>query len=152
MSPKWSIVIGLTLSLFLAGCGPEKKSTGGQTKLDREILGDELEFGRAAAKAELWNEAIFRWEKVLEEDPKNSKAINNLAVAYETVGNLDKAHDLYKSAVELNEDSPEIRRNYKRFLSFYKKHQRQLAREKRAREARKAREAEAKNNNEEGGL
>lgn len=152
MWPKWSIMIWTILSLALIGCGPDKKSADTPRKLDREILGDELEFGRAAAKAQLWNEAIFRWEKVLEEDPQNSKAVNNLAVAYETVGNLDKAHELYKSAVELNEDSPEIRRNYKRFLSFYKKHQRQLAREKRAREARKAREAEQENDEEGGSL
>ena len=132
--------------LLMLGCGPDKKSSN---KLDRDmILSDELAFGREAAEQELWNEAIFRWEKVLNADPDNSKAINNLAVAYETVGNFDKAADLYKNALDLNEDSPEIRKNYKRFLSFYKKHQRQLAREKRAREAR---EAAASNDSDENG-
>jgi Tfp pilus assembly protein PilF len=128
-------------------CGPDKKQT---KSLDREILGEELAFGRDAAEYQLWNEAIFRWEKVLDEDPGNVNAINNLAVAYETVGNFDRAADLYKTALELNEDSPRIRQNYKRFLSFYKKHQRQLAREKRAREAQQA-EAREEAENDEGG-
>ncbi|MCB1049974.1 MAG: tetratricopeptide repeat protein [Acidobacteria bacterium] len=118
----------LLVVLAIGACGP---SPAKNPKLNREILGEELEFGRQAAKYDLWNEAIFRWEKVVSQDPDNSKAINNLAVAYESVGNYDKAHELYRKALELNEDSTEIRKNYKRFLNFYKKHQKQIEREKR---------------------
>lgn len=106
-------------------------------KLDRHILGAELEFGRKAAAFDLWNEAIFRWEKVVQSDPDNQDAINNLAVAYESVGNYERARDLYQHALEMDEDNKSIRQNYKRFLNFYKKHQRQIKRE----EARKNREA-----------
>lgn len=127
------VLISTTIMMVIVACGGPKKA--GYQKLDREILGEELAFGRDAAAAGLWNEAIFRWEKVLQEQPDNAKATNNLAVAYETVGNFDKAEALYKRALELNESSPDIRKNYKRFLSFYKKHKRQLAREKRARDA-----------------
>lgn len=147
MNPKRFFFIWVLVPLLMVQCGPDKKQT---KSLDREILGEELAFGRAAAEYQLWNEAIFRWEKVLEGDPGNVNAINNLAVAYETVGNFDRAANLYKRALELNEDSPRIRQNYKRFLSFYKKHQRQLAREKRAREAQRA-EAQEADDNDEGG-
>ena len=123
---------------FLTQCGPEQKKV---QKLDRKILGEELKFGRQAAKFELWNEAIFRWEKVIQEEPDNHQAMNNLAVAYETVGDYEKAKNLYETAIELREDSPDIRKNYKRFLSFYKKHLRQLARE-RAQKERERKEKE----------
>ncbi len=105
-------------------------STPKTKKLNRSILGAELEFGRRAAEFDLWNEAIFRWEKVVLVDPDNSDAVNNLAVAYESVGNYDRARDLYQNALELDEDNSSIRQNYKRFLNFYKKHQRQINRER----------------------
>ncbi len=110
--------------------GPPKKR---KPKLDRVLIGEELQFGRKAAEYDLWREAIFRWEKVRSADPDNSRATNNLAVAYESIGDYDQALDLYKRALELNEDSADIRKNYKRFLSFYKRHQRQLARERQRR-------------------
>ena len=149
MNRKTLIILSLIAPMMLMiACGGDKKAP--ERKLDRDLqLGEELEFGREAAAAGLWNEAIFRWEKVLEEQPENSKATNNLAVAYETVGNFAKAEELYKRALDLNENSPDIRKNYKRFLSFYKKHKRQLAREKRAREARRA---DAEDENDEEGL
>ncbi len=128
MSSQVKCLMGALAAAWLLGCGPDQKKT---QKLDRAILGEELKFGREAAKRELWNEAIFRWEKVVHEDPDNSQAVNNLAVAYESIGAFEKAQDLYEQAIKLDEDSSEIRKNYKRFLAFYKKHQRQLAREKR---------------------
>ena len=143
MNPTHRTFIWVLTILLLPYCGPEKK---GPQKLDRAILGDELKFGRDAARFELWNEAIFRWEKVIDQDPNNSNAINNLAVAYETIGDFDRAAALYKKALELNEDSPQIRKNYKRFQSFYKKHQRQRQRERRA-----AEEARQADNNDGGG-
>jgi len=107
-------------------------------KIDRKILGEELAFGRKAAEFGLWNEAIFRWEKVQQADPNNAQALNNLAVAYESVGNYDRAGELYQAALDLDEDSADIRKNLKRFKAFYKKHKRQLAREKKARDKPKA--------------
>jgi len=118
--------MGILFCLVVITCGSATKK---KPKLNREILGEEMQFGRDAASFELWNEAIFRWEKVVHEDPEHVQAINNLAVAYESVGNYDKAKDLYKTALEIDEDSRAIRKNYKRFLNFYKKHQRQLQRE-----------------------
>ena len=149
MTPMIKCWIWATIPVLMIACGPDKKEPA--RKLDRELIGEELAFGRDAAEFELWNEAIFRWEKVLEREPDNPRAVNNLAVAYETVGNFEKAADLYRRALDLQEDDPRIRRNYKRFLSFYKKHQRQLAREQRARERRQAEAEDRRAQNNEGG-
>ena len=128
MKPKFLFSLtALFLVIAAHGFSQEKNK-----KLDRKFLGDELQFGRDAAKFGLWNEAIFRWEKVVLQEPDNALAINNLAIAYEYVGNYEKARELYKTALDLDEDSQDIKRNYKRFLSFYKRHQRQLAREKKS--------------------
>lgn len=118
-----------------------------EKKLERNFLGEEMKFGREAAQFGLWNEAIFRWEKILADKPESAQIHNNLAIAYEYLGDYDRARDLYKTALDLDEDSRDIKRNYKRFLSFYKRHQRQLERERRHREA-KARMARSQKQNE----
>ena len=71
------------------------------------------------------------------EDPNNADAMNHLAVAYESVGNYDKANQLYEEALALDEDSQAIRKNLKRFRGFYRKHRRQLERDQLARAKKK---------------
>lgn len=132
----------LLFLLLLVAAGPalaQKKSK----KAKGKILGEELSYGRQAAEFGLWNEAIFHWKKVVEKDPTNSEATNNLAVAYESIGNYDMANKLYQQAYDLDEDSAEIRKNKKRFSTFYRKHRRQLAREQKIK-AKKRAEAEAR--------
>ncbi len=136
MHSKYLVPIWVVLALTMTGFGSDKKSA---KALDRKILGAELQFGRDAAKFGLWNEAIFRWEKVVKDEPNNAQAVNNLAIAYEHVGDFEKARILYLAAMELDESSRDIKRNYKRFLSFYKRHQRQLEREKKIRESKQQR-------------
>jgi len=126
------LLISLLLSLA-PGAFAQKKS-----KIERRILGDELAFGRKAAEFGLWNEAIFRWERVVTKDPNNSDALNNLAVAYESVGNYEKAGNLYQAALDLDEDSQAIRKNLKRFRSFYRKHRKQLERDQKIKARKRA--------------
>lgn len=71
-------------------------------------------FAIRAAQAQLWNEAIFRWKQVIDIDPDDSKAHNNLGVAYEAVGNMDKAIAAYQRAAELEPDNKYYRLNYRR--------------------------------------
>ena len=71
-------------------------------------------FAIRAAQAQLWNEAIFRWKQVINIDPDDSKAHNNLGVAYEAVGNMDKAIAAYQRAAELEPDNKYYRLNYRR--------------------------------------
>ena len=71
-------------------------------------------FAIRAAQAQLWNEAIFRWKQVINIDPDDSKAHNNLGVAYEAVGNMDAALTAYQRAAKLAPDNKYYRLNYRR--------------------------------------
>ena len=81
---------------------------------------EQMEFGVKAAKKGLWREALFRWEKALKLDPKNAHIINNLAVAYETAGQFDKANDLYRQALRVDPGNRDIKQNYDLFTSYFK--------------------------------
>ena len=71
-------------------------------------------FAIRAAQAQLWNEAVFRWKQVIDVDPKNSQAYNNLGVAYEALGNTDEAVTAYQRATELEPENKYYRLNYRR--------------------------------------
>lgn len=126
MKPRTTLMLLLMTMTMVA---PILSQTGKEQRVKRHILGEQLDYGRQAAAFGLWNEAIFHWEKVVVADPQNFSATNNLAVAYESVGNYEKAEQMYRSALDMDEDNREIRKNMKRFRSFYRKHKRQLARE-----------------------
>jgi type IV pilus assembly protein PilF len=74
-----------------------------------------VEFGIDVAQRGLWREAIYRWERALEIDPTYAAALNNLAVAYEHEGQLDKARKAYERALELDPNNTQIRQNYELF-------------------------------------
>ena len=102
-NPSMSTVI---LACFiLSGCA-----------LSRDINQIEAynQFAIQAAQAQLWNEAVFRWKQVIVVDPENAKAYNNLAVAYEALGDIDEAVDAYQRATELEPDNKYYRLNYRR--------------------------------------
>ncbi len=71
-------------------------------------------FAIKAAQAELWNEAIFRWEQVIALDTENSKAYNNLGVAYEALGKTEEALACYQRATEIAPDNQYYRLNHRR--------------------------------------
>ena len=72
------------------------------------------QFAIQAAQAQLWNEAVFRWKQVIDVDPDNSKAYNNLGVVYEALGNIDEAVAAYQRATELEPGNKYYRLNYRR--------------------------------------
>ena len=72
------------------------------------------EFAIKAAELQLWNEAVFRWERVIEIDPQYAQAHNNLGVAFEALGKTDEAIEAYKRAAELNPTNKFFRFNYRR--------------------------------------
>ena len=61
----------------------------------RQLSQSQLNFGIEAAKKDLWDEAIFRWKKVLSTNPNSAAAHNNLAVAYEKKGLWEEAKKEY---------------------------------------------------------
>ncbi|MEW6322880.1 MAG: tetratricopeptide repeat protein [Acidobacteriota bacterium] len=75
----------------------------------------QVEFGIQVAQRGLWREAIYRWERATQLDPSYAAAYNNLAVAYEHEGQLDKARQAYEKAVELEPNNTLIRQNYDLF-------------------------------------
>jgi Tfp pilus assembly protein PilF len=75
----------------------------------------QVEFGINVAQRGLWREAIYRWEKAVELDPTYAAAFNDLAIAYEHEGQLDKARKAYEKALEIEPNNTQIRQNYELF-------------------------------------
>jgi Tfp pilus assembly protein PilF len=75
----------------------------------------QVEFGINVAQRGLWREAIYRWEKAVELDPTYAAAFNDLAIAYEHEGQLDKARKAYEKALEIDPNNSQIRQNYELF-------------------------------------
>lgn len=75
----------------------------------------QVAFGISVAQRGLWREAIYRWEKAVELDPSYAAAFNDLAIAYEHEGQLDKARKAYEKALELEPNNAEIRQNFELF-------------------------------------
>jgi Flp pilus assembly protein TadD len=72
-------------------------------------------FGIQAARQDLWDEAIFRWKRVIQIQPDSAAAHNNLAVAYEKKGMWDEAEEEYKIALKLSPANKHIQSNYEKF-------------------------------------
>jgi len=75
----------------------------------------QVDFGINVAQRGLWREAIYRWEKATQLDPTYAAAFNDLAIAYEHEGQLDKARKAYEKALELDPSNQQIRQNYELF-------------------------------------
>lgn len=71
------------------------------------------------AKRGFWREALFRFEKAVQLKPDDAELQNNLAVAYEAVGEAARALAAYRKALELAPEDQRIKRNYARFAEYY---------------------------------
>jgi len=80
----------------------------------------QLTFGIQMAKRGLWNEALFRFQQAERLEPGNARVLNNMAVAYEALGQFDLALDAYQRAIKAAPSNAEIKRNYSRFVEFYR--------------------------------
>jgi Flp pilus assembly protein TadD len=82
---------------------------------DRGKSKEQIEFGIKVAQNQLWNEALYRWQKATELDPTYAAAWNNLAVAYEHEGKFEEAKKAYEKALALEPKNLMIRQNYDLF-------------------------------------
>lgn len=80
----------------------------------------QLEFGVEMARRGLWSEALFRFKQAERANPGNPRILNNMAVAFEALGQFDKALDYYQQAIKADRGNRDLRRNYSRFIEFYR--------------------------------
>lgn len=97
---------------LLSSCG---------TRLNLDNPDTQLNVGVGMARSDLWREAAFRFERAVELSPADAMARNNLAVAYEGMGEFDKAREQYTEALRLDRGNQYIQRNYSRFVEFYQR-------------------------------
>lgn len=107
----WPLVMVCVLAVFLPALGRADDDGPG---LDKEIS-----FGVKMAKRGLWSEALFRFKRAAEQRPHDGKVLNNLAVAYEAVGQYENALLAYREALKADSANRELKRNYSRFVEFY---------------------------------
>jgi len=79
----------------------------------------EKAYGARMAAEGFWQEALFRFRKALAQKPDDAELQNNMAVAYEAVGETARALAAYRRALELAPEETHIRRNYARFAEYY---------------------------------
>jgi Tetratricopeptide repeat len=104
--------IFVALAAAAAGACSSSSKTGGDWK-------SQSSYGTTMARKGFWHEALFRYEKAVREKPDDAQLQNNLAVAYESVGETSRALAAYKRALELAPQDPKIKRNYARFAEYY---------------------------------
>lgn len=114
MKRRYSIVSMTVVISLLAGV------LGGGKKPPSNTSASQLAFGVEMAKRGLWSEALFRFKQAERLDRGNSRILNNMAVAYEALGNFEKALDYYQSAIKSDPTNKELKRNYSRFVEFYR--------------------------------
>ena len=108
MTRRVVFVVGFLAILFGTSVTPSYADA-------RSSARTEAQFGVDVAQRGLWREAIYRWQRAVEIDPTYAQAFNNLAVAYEHEGQLDKARQAYEKAIELDPQNVQIRQNYDLF-------------------------------------
>ncbi len=90
----WAIATAVVCLLTLAFSAESPKRSRGERTRD-------LKFAGEMARQGLWREALFRWERLLREEPKNAYLLNNVAVAKEALGDRAGAKEAYDRALAI---------------------------------------------------
>ena len=93
---------------------------GGRKKQAPDTHQAQLAFGVKMAQRGLWSEALFRFKQAERLSPGDPRILNNMAVAYEALGNFEKALDYYQNAIKSDPTNRDLKRNYSRFVEFYR--------------------------------
>ena len=110
LHPAPAILVALAAAAVGACSSTSKTGVGWKTQSS---------YGTTMARKGFWHEALFRYEKAVTEKPDDAQLQNNLAVAYESVGETSHALAAYKRALELAPQDQKIKRNYARFAEYY---------------------------------
>ena len=103
-------------ALLVAACGssaPKRPEPLPQTKT-------QLQFGVEMAQRGLWSEALFRFRQAQAQRPADPRVLNNMAIAYEALGQFELALQYYQDALKGDPNNRDLRRNYSRFVEFYR--------------------------------
>jgi tetratricopeptide (TPR) repeat protein len=98
------------LFLFSTAAGAREKSARAR---------GQVEFGVDMAQRGLWSEALFRFRQAEKLGDDRASVLNNVAVAYEALGQFDQAQEYYKKALAQDPRNAGLKRNYSRFVEFY---------------------------------
>src|SRR5206468_1981624 len=136
--PAYAILSLLVVLIIVPGAQSAPAATASKSEIARQI-----KFGAEMAKQGNWREAIFRWQRVRTLSPDNPRIHNNLAVAYESLGEYDKAEAEYRAALASPEAQDEIKENHELFLKFYNRYK-EGSEQPQDEGSRKPKEADAK--------
>lgn len=109
---SFQAILLIALSIVPLACG------GG--RVEPLTTPAQLDFGVEMARRGLWSEALFRFKRAHQLNPNDARILNNMAVAYEALGQFDKALRHYQDAVKVDPTNRELKRNYARFVEFYR--------------------------------
>ncbi len=62
---------------------------------------DQVDLGIEYAQKNLWDRAKDIWEAEVQKDPQNAPALYNLGIAYEVMGDLEQAEQMYNRALDI---------------------------------------------------
>lgn len=62
---------------------------------------DAVDLGIEYAQKNLWDRAMKIWQDELASNPRNNAALYNMGLAYEVMGDFDKAEDYYNKALDI---------------------------------------------------
>lgn len=109
-------------AFLIAALGFLLPARAGEAALSARQIREQLNFATDMVKSGNWREALFRWQKILQVTPDDPHLLNNVAVAFETMGEYEKAEDTYQRALRADPNRQEIRQNYALFHAFYERY------------------------------
>lgn len=127
-SAFWRLALVLplvTLGLALVGCGHQQsKEPANPLGLDAENSPGDLYVAMAAEYYRLGQlePALRRAEQAIAEDAKNPRAHYMLAVIYQQIGQVQRADDSFKQALELSPNNSDVRNAYGTFHCSQKRY------------------------------
>ena len=116
------LILGCFFCLVQFDAPPRDQASSKSEKSDKAEVTRQIRFGAEMAKGGNWREAIFRWQRALSLDPSNARLHNNLGVAFESLGEYDKADAEYRAALAAPDAPHEVTENHELFLKFYSRY------------------------------